>query len=244
MKARLEPLFWRTLAALISAVEWWWKRFLLAEGRDKIGWGLMPVVLLLACCALARAPMAMRGQVAHAPVATLEASPTLEPVRIFPTETPFAIVTSLPPTVPPEADTPLPPIAEVTAPPAPTPTIALPTAAVVLPTPTLPVDPSPQPPTPVVTAHPTLQRGASGAYVVELQRRLDRWISDVHPAGLTSLVADGSFGPRTDAAVRAFQQAHGLTVDGVVGPQTWQALPADTPTATPFPTTHAGSAAP
>jgi peptidoglycan hydrolase-like protein with peptidoglycan-binding domain len=89
-----------------------------------------------------------------------------------------------------------------------------------------------------------LQRGASGAYVVELQRRLDRWISDVHPAGLTPLVTDGSFGPRTDAAVRAFQQAHGLTVDGVVGPQTWQALPADTPTATPFPTTHAGSAAP
>lgn len=38
------------------------------------------------------------------------------------------------------------------------------------------------------------------------------------------LVADGSFGPKTLSAVKNFQQAHGLKVDGIVGPKTWAAL--------------------
>ncbi|MEP6854371.1 MAG: peptidoglycan-binding protein [Pedococcus sp.] len=38
------------------------------------------------------------------------------------------------------------------------------------------------------------------------------------------VTVDGIFGPQTDQAVQSFQQAKHLSVDGIVGPQTWGAL--------------------
>ncbi len=39
----------------------------------------------------------------------------------------------------------------------------------------------------------------------------------------------GNFDPATDAAVRAYQQQFGLTVDGLVGRETWTSLLPDAP---------------
>ena len=56
--------------------------------------------------------------------------------------------------------------------------------------------------------------------VARLQRRLQR-------AGFAPGPIDGRFGPRTEHAVVAFQRAHHLAVDGIVGPVTGRALAAD-----------------
>ncbi len=73
---------------------------------------------------------------------------------------------------------------------------------------------------PVPVESSALRRGSRGDAVMLLQGKL---------AGLGySLVADGIFGPRTENAVRSYQQARGLTVDGIVGPQTRAALERET----------------
>ena len=63
---------------------------------------------------------------------------------------------------------------------------------------------------------PLLKRKDSGDAVRLLQTRLN--------ANGFKLETDGIFGKDTDAAVRAFQKAKGLAVDGRVGKQTWSAL--------------------
>lgn len=65
-----------------------------------------------------------------------------------------------------------------------------------------------------------LQKGSTGEQVEALQRILHTMGYDLG----TVNPFDGNFGAKTDAAVRAFQQANGLTVDGIVGQQTWNKL--------------------
>lgn len=67
-----------------------------------------------------------------------------------------------------------------------------------------------------------LRQGDKGEDVRQMQRRLL-----VHGYALPKYGADGSFGAETLAAVREFQQAKGLAVDGLVGPKTLAALEAD-----------------
>ena len=68
-----------------------------------------------------------------------------------------------------------------------------------------------------------LRVGSTGPNVVTLQVALNR-IAQNYPAIPKIPSADGIFGSRTEATVRAFQQIFNLTPDGVVGPATWYAV--------------------
>lgn len=61
--------------------------------------------------------------------------------------------------------------------------------------------------------------GKFNTYVRHAQSQLIR-----HGYKLPKYGADGWFGAETDTAVRAFQKASKLTVDGIIGPKTWAAL--------------------
>ena len=64
---------------------------------------------------------------------------------------------------------------------------------------------------------PLLKRGASGSVVTALQKGLKKYSTPASDPG----AVDGDFGPKTEAAVKAYQQDRGVQMDGIVGDQTW-----------------------
>ena len=70
---------------------------------------------------------------------------------------------------------------------------------------------------PQAGTYPTVRMGSKGTAVGELQKILKAKGYDVG-------TIDEIFGSKTLAAVKAFQKANGLTVDGIVGVKTWAAL--------------------
>ena len=94
------------------------------------------------------------------------------------------------------------------------------TIAVVTEAPETP-EPTEAPVTPTQTP-PSLQRGFKGSDAVRaVQKRLKE-------LGYYNGSADGDFGPATEAAVKSFQRANGLTADGKVGKQTLAKMNAKT----------------
>lgn len=69
------------------------------------------------------------------------------------------------------------------------------------------------------SSHPLIRRGNKGDAVIELQSKLAKLGYYLGKCGV-----DGDFGKDTEKAVKEFQEDHKLTVDGVVGRDTWEAL--------------------
>lgn len=67
-----------------------------------------------------------------------------------------------------------------------------------------------EPLTPAVD-YEIVRRGSGGKWVIKLQIALD-------------IPVDGEFGPKTEAALRAFQEENGLEPDGIAGRNTYRAL--------------------
>lgn len=69
------------------------------------------------------------------------------------------------------------------------------------------------------TSYPTIKSGSTGSYVKKMQTAL---ISKGYSCG--SAGADGDFGINTLTALKKFQKANSLVVDGICGTKTWAAL--------------------
>ena len=67
-----------------------------------------------------------------------------------------------------------------------------------------------------------LRTGSTGSAVEQVQF----WLNTLaqYESALPSLSVDGRYGAATASAVRAFQRRYGLTVDGMVGRETWNAI--------------------
>jgi peptidoglycan hydrolase-like protein with peptidoglycan-binding domain len=68
-------------------------------------------------------------------------------------------------------------------------------------------------------SHPVLKTGSAGLPVRRLQSRMSA-------VGFNTGGVDGRFGALTETAVKKLQQDFNLTVDGIVGPQTWNVVDA------------------
>ena len=73
-----------------------------------------------------------------------------------------------------------------------------------------------------------LNKGTKGNDVKQMQKVLKQLGYELGNFGENKDGIDGVFGSVTQAAVRAFQEANSLTVDGIVGPETLKALEAAT----------------
>ncbi len=69
-----------------------------------------------------------------------------------------------------------------------------------------------------MTGAEILRRDSAGKAVRDLQQRLAS--TGFAPGGDDA----GVYGPATEASVRAFQEARGIRVDGICGPETWSAI--------------------
>ncbi|MCM3489884.1 peptidoglycan-binding protein [Alkalihalophilus marmarensis] len=100
----------------------------------------------------------------------------------------------------------------------------------------VPTQPSASTPSQSPTSQPTLRLNNQGDAVSSLQQKLK-------DLGYYTSSITGTFGPQTDAAVKDFQRAHNLAVDGIVGANTYRALESARPK-TQAPSTPPQSAAP
>lgn len=71
------------------------------------------------------------------------------------------------------------------------------------------------------SAEPQIGYGSTGVAVQQAQCELDSVDNEA-----TDLPADGIFGSETKEWTEVFQGCAGVTVDGIIGPQTWSALDA------------------
>jgi len=98
------------------------------------------------------------------------------------------------------------------------------------PTPPVIIDPPPTPPvlvpggTHMIEVNiTTLRRGSTGGRVKKMQGIINaNFIAPNDQWGY--LTEDGAFGAKTEERVRAIQAFFGMTVDGIVGPKTWDVL--------------------
>ena len=94
--------------------------------------------------------------------------------------------------------------------------------------------PEPEPATTGNGTRATIRKGSKGEDVKTMQTALLMLGYSLPKYG-----ADGDFGSETLAALKAFQAANGMTVDGICGPATWTKLDAllnaDAPAPTPEP---------